>query len=56
MKTITNDEDYVRLRIFEGDLKIDDAGKELLRLEKDAHAVTRAELLRIQNLLERRTA
>lgn len=32
--TITSNERYVRLRIFEGDLKIDDAAAELLRIER----------------------
>ena len=30
--TITNNEDYVRMRIFDGDLKVDDAAAELIRI------------------------
>jgi hypothetical protein len=34
MKTITNNEDYVRLRIYEGGLQVSEAAAELLRLER----------------------
>lgn len=35
--TITNNEDHVRLRIFDGAIPLDEAGQELLALER-AHA------------------
>jgi hypothetical protein len=38
MKTITNNEDYVRLRIYEGDLQVSEAAAELLRLARAQHA------------------
>ena len=35
---MTSNEGHVRLRIYDGDLKIDDAAAELLRIEKAQHA------------------
>lgn len=32
--TITSNEEYVRMRIYDGDLRIDDAAAELLRIER----------------------
>lgn len=49
--TVTSNESYVRLRIFDGDLLISEAGAELLRIaqaqllaEQKAHARTAQEL------------
>jgi hypothetical protein len=50
MRTITNNEDYVRLRIYEGDLKIDEASAEMLRLER---CQRQAERLRFEQIIER---
>ena len=54
--TITSNEEAVRLRIFDGDLPLDAAGAELLRIERAQHEVTRAtvrdlvaELVRIKS-------
>jgi hypothetical protein len=47
--TITSNEEYVRLRIFEGDLQISQAGEELLRTERAQHDATRRELARAYN-------
>jgi hypothetical protein len=44
VETVTNNEDYVRLRIFDGELPADEATKELLRLERCQHAATREQL------------
>lgn len=49
--TITSNEDHVRLRIFDGDLPIDQAGAELLRIEREQHAATRRDLLACQRAL-----
>lgn len=49
MKTITNNEDYVRLRIYEGALKADEGVAEMLRLEREQHKATAR---RYQRLLE----
>lgn len=35
MNIITNNEDYVRLRIYEKELPLDEAREELLRIEKE---------------------
>lgn len=35
--TVTSNEGHVRLRIYDGDLKIDDAAAELLRIERAQH-------------------
>jgi len=43
---ITSNGNYVRLRIFDGDLQISEAGAELLRIEKAQHEATRRELVR----------
>jgi hypothetical protein len=32
VETVTNNEDYVRLRIYDGEIPMDQAGAELLRL------------------------
>lgn len=49
MKTIASNEEYVRLRIYEGDdLKVDDAAAELLRMERAQHAETRRRLEELQ--------
>ncbi len=41
VETVTSNEDYVRLRIFEGDLPASEAVAELLRLERAQHKETR---------------
>lgn len=52
MKTIASNEEYVRLRIYEGDLEADQATKELLRLEKCQHEAARADFNRVCRLLD----
>jgi hypothetical protein len=54
--TVTNNEDYVRSRIFDGDLQISEAAAELLRLERSQHEATRRELLRCREELRQVTA
>ncbi len=56
--TVTTNEEHVRLRIFDGDLPLDDAGHELIRIaqaqldaERSRHNETIAELVRTQRLL-----
>jgi len=44
VKTVTSNEDYVRLRIFDGDLQVSNAGAELLRIERAQHNETRRKL------------
>ena len=44
VETITNNEDYVRMRIFDGDLQVSEAAQELIRLERTQHAETRRRL------------
>lgn len=46
---ITSNEQHVRMQIFDGDLKIDDAAAELLRIERAQHDATRA---RVRELSE----
>jgi len=41
LKAITTNEEYVRLRIYEGDLPADEAMAELLRLERAQHTAER---------------
>jgi hypothetical protein len=53
---VTNNEDYVRLRIFDGDLQISEAAAELLRLERSQHEATRRELLSCREELRQVTA
>jgi hypothetical protein len=48
VETVTSNEEYVRLRIFDGDLQIGEAGAELLRLERAQHEATRQQLLAAQ--------
>lgn len=52
--TVTNNEDYVRLRIFEGEIPLSEAGHELVRLateqlrhERLRHDETRALLVKV---------
>lgn len=49
--SIAGNEDYVRLRIFDGDLQISEAGAELLRLEKAQHEAERKAHRRTQEAL-----
>jgi hypothetical protein len=49
--TITSNEEYVRMRIFDGDLKIEDAAAELLRIEQAQYEATRHELARAYRML-----
>lgn len=51
MKTVTNNEDYVRLRIYEGDLQVSGAAAELLRLEIAQGQARVRELVRHINAL-----
>lgn len=46
--TITNNVDAVRMRIYDGDLQISEAGQELLRIEKCQHLATSAQLREAQ--------
>lgn len=39
--TVASNEEYVRLRIFDGDLQVSEAAEELIRLERAQHAETR---------------
>lgn len=48
MRTVSSNEEYVRLRIYEGDLKVDEASAELIRLERVQHAETRRRLEELQ--------
>lgn len=45
---ITSNDGYVRMRIFDGNLGLDEAGAELLRLEQCQHAATRKSLIECQ--------
>ncbi|WDR03633.1 hypothetical protein PSQ19_06065 [Devosia algicola] len=51
--TITNNEDHVRMRIFDGDLSVDDAASELIRL---AHTQNAARIERLSSSLQRANA
>lgn len=51
VETVTNNEDFVRMRIFDGELPQDAALSELLRLERAQHAETRRQLLIAQATL-----
>jgi len=42
--TVTNNEDYVRMRIFDGDLQVSEAAEELILLERAQHDSTRRRL------------
>lgn len=46
VETITTNEEHVRLHIFDGDLPIEKASVELLRIERAQHAATRRQLYR----------
>jgi hypothetical protein len=39
--TVTDNDTFVRLRIFDGDLPIDDAAAALIRLEREQHTAER---------------
>lgn len=54
--TITSNEEQVRLEIFEGHLPIDEAGAELLRVEKAQHSVERQRRMETQNQLSQLSA
>ncbi len=41
VETVTSNEAFVRMRIYDGDLPIDEAGAELLRIERAQHAAER---------------
>lgn len=45
VETVSSNEEFVRMRIFDGDLPADAATAELLRLERLQHAKCRAELV-----------
>ncbi len=51
--TVTSNEEYVRLRIFDGELPISEAGAELLRIERAQHEATRARLRELEARLAR---
>lgn len=51
--TVASNEEFVRMRIYDGDLKIDDAADELLRLERAQHAETRRQLREALEILAR---
>lgn len=53
---ITSNEQHVRMQIFDGDLKIDDAAAELLRLERAQHDATRARVRELEAELSRMRA
>lgn len=44
VQTITSNEEYVRMRIFDGDLPVSEAAAELLRIERAHHDATRFQL------------
>lgn len=44
LDTITSNEQHVRLKIYDGDLKIDDALAELLRIERAQNDALRREI------------
>lgn len=50
MRTITNNEDDVRLRVYEGELLADDGVKEMLRLEQMQR---KSERLRYEQMIAR---
>ena len=51
--TITNNEDHIRLKIYDGDLNIDEAGQELLRLTKTQLRIERVRSLKYRRELEK---
>lgn len=51
MRTITSNEDHVRLKIYEGDLQLSEAAEELLRIEKAQHDAERRRHIRTQERL-----
>lgn len=53
MTTVTNNEDYVRMRIFDGDLQVSEAAEELIRIERAQHVATRR---RLDEEIDRRVA
>jgi len=52
--TVTSNETYVRMRVFDGDLQISEAGEELLRIERCQHEATRRRLREAQDRLAAR--
>ncbi len=48
---ITSNEQHVRMMIFDGNLNIDDAAAELLRIERAQHDATRARVRELENKL-----
>lgn len=42
--TITGNDTYVRMRIFDGDLQVSEAADELIRLERSQHDDTKRRL------------
>lgn len=57
IKNITNNEDYVRMRIYDGDLQVSEAARELINLERSQRdseiAVYRSRLDHIYDLYEK---
>ena len=49
VNSITSNEGYVRMRIFDGEFPPDNALEELLRIEKEQHSVTRKKLSEVYN-------
>jgi len=49
VNSITSNEEYVRMRIFDGEFTPDNALEELLRIEKEQHSVTRKKLSEVYN-------
>lgn len=45
VNTVTSNDEYVRMRIYDGDLPASEGLVELLTLERAQHAATRAELI-----------
>lgn len=45
---ITSNEEHVRMQIFDGDLRIDEAGAELLRVERAQHDATRTRVKELE--------
>lgn len=48
VETLTSNEGAVRLRIFEGDIPLDEAGAELLRIERANNAALRIQIRELQ--------
>jgi len=53
IKTVTSNDQHVRLRIFEGDLELSDAAKDLVRLLEGQLAAERRHHQRTLDLLKK---